>query len=91
MKKTKKHFLSIFILSIIFLTQFLLISSVDANPDSKLLDTVRDGGLEEIGKKAYNESGDPQDIRSVVVSLIKVFLTFLGIIFMALMIYSGYV
>jgi hypothetical protein len=57
---------------------------------SGLLDTVKEGGLDEIGDTAYNQSGTPTDIRVTVARLINISLGFLGIIFTTLVVYAGY-
>ncbi|NTW22462.1 hypothetical protein HGA34_02860 [Candidatus Falkowbacteria bacterium] len=55
-----------------------------------LLDTVKEGGLDTIGDDAYNQSGDPTDIRVIVARMINILLGFLGIIFTVLVVYAGY-
>ncbi|NTU99112.1 hypothetical protein HGA64_03855 [Candidatus Falkowbacteria bacterium] len=55
-----------------------------------LLNTVKQGGLDNIGSTAYNQTGDPSDIRVIVGRLINVFLGFLGIIFVVLVVFAGY-
>ncbi len=89
MKITKKHLLSIIILTVIFSAQFILVFNNTANADS-LLDTVKEGGLEKIGSGAYDTAGEPTDIRQTIVNIIKVFLTFLGLIFVVLILFAGY-
>ncbi|MEI7498063.1 MAG: hypothetical protein WCK11_02165 [Candidatus Falkowbacteria bacterium] len=56
------------------------------------LDTVLDqGGLSTIGKDAYGISGAaPDDVRITVAKIINVFLSFLGIIFVVLIVWSGF-
>jgi hypothetical protein len=91
MKITKKHFLSFIVLFIIFLAQFVFISNLKiAQADSRLWDMVKKGGLGEIGSDAYGDSGEPTDPRDITMNVIKVFLTFIGIIFMVLIMLAGY-
>lgn len=54
-----------------------------------LLDTVKEGGLDTVGK-AYGQTDEPTDIRVVVARIINVLLGFLGIIFTALVVYAGF-
>ncbi len=87
----KKHFLSFIILLFLFLAQFLLISNIDiVYADDNLLKMVGDGGLDKIGSKAYDQSGEPTDVRTIVVNVIKIFLTLIGIIFLVLILLAGY-
>jgi len=90
MKITKKHFLSLIVLSIIFLAQFLLISNINNAQAGSLWDMVGEGGLDEIGSKAYQQSGTPTDVRTITVNVIRIFLTFIGVIFMVLILLAGY-
>ncbi len=66
--------------------QFLAVSSAQAG---SWLDTASDGGLKEIGSTAYGQN-NPKDIRIVVALIIKVVLGFLGIIFLALLVFAGF-
>lgn len=52
-------------------------------------DTAKEGGVEKIGTEAYDTtiSKDPRDI---VIDVIKIFLTFLSIIFIVLIMLAGY-
>lgn len=47
-------------------------------------------GFEEIGSKAFGTTGAPKDIRIIVSQVIRVFLGFLGIIFVYLIVLAGY-
>lgn len=47
-------------------------------------------GMDSVSKEFGADTDDPVDIRTIMVSLIKVFLTFLGIIFLVLIIMAGY-
>lgn len=46
-------------------------------------------GTNEIGKK-FSDSGDPVSIKIVILRVIKIFLEFLGIIFLIIIVLSGY-
>lgn len=47
-------------------------------------------GKEDLGKPFGETTGNPTDIRQVVVNIIKVFLSFLGLIFLILIIWAGF-
>lgn len=54
-------------------------------------DRVQEGGLQEIGDQAFDESGEPErSIESIVAGVIKVMLGLLGIIFVVLLILAGF-
>jgi hypothetical protein len=91
MKIAKKYFLSFIVLTLIFSAQFIFISNINiVHADSNLWDMVKEGGLEEIGSKAYKQSGTPTDPRTITVNVIRIFLTFIGIIFLVLVMLAGY-
>ena len=90
MKITKRHFLSFIILLFFFLAQFVLISNINNAQAGSLWDTVEEGGLDKIGSEAYDQSGTPTDVRTIVINVVKVFLTLIGIIFMVLILLAGY-
>jgi len=54
------------------------------------LDQVQEGGLEEVGRTAYGESGEPQPLQLVIANVVKVGLGLFGIIFVILIIMAGY-
>lgn len=47
-------------------------------------------GMDRVGEKFGEGSGEPEDIRSIVVNIIRVALTFLAIIFLILTIMAGF-
>ncbi|HMB65865.1 MAG TPA: pilin [Patescibacteria group bacterium] len=47
-------------------------------------------GVEEVGEDAYGQSSDPKDPREIVANIIEVILGFLAIIFVGLIIWSGF-
>lgn len=49
-----------------------------------------EGGLEEIGDTVFGETDEPRTIPEIVARIIKYLFTFLGIIFLALIIYGGF-
>lgn len=51
---------------------------------------AEEGGLAEIGSTAFEQSDKPKDIRSIIASIVKVLLGFLGIIFTVLLILAGF-
>ena len=87
-----KRFLSVIILFIAFFgfTQFVLPQNINSANAASLWETVKDGGVEKIGTDAYNAGATSKDPRDIVIDVIKVFLTFLGVIFVALIMLAGY-
>jgi len=93
MKTTKKQIIIFALLLLLFSAQFILIQSspktCDA-ADSKLWTLQEQSGLDEIGKDAYGGEEPKNDIKQIVVNIIKIFLGFLAIIFVALIIFAGF-
>lgn len=87
MQIRKKQILSFLILTFIFSSFFLLSMETKAG---SLWDTVKKGGLEEIGTTAYQTTDKPEDVRVIVARIIKVFLGLLGIIFLVLLVLAGF-
>lgn len=81
------------ILKLSFLSSFLFIfvgiMPIQAQTGS-WIDQVQEGGLEEVGRTAYGESGAPQPLQLVVANVIKVALGLFGAIFVILIIMAGY-
>lgn len=91
MKLTKKKIFSLLIISLLFLPQILFFGNpLPAKADDSLWNLTGEGGLKEIGATAYGGETPRNDIRLVVANIIKVFLGFLGIIFLVLIILAGY-
>lgn len=82
-KKLLKHFFAFFLL---VLLNFSLYQVAQAG----ILDTVNNGGLSDIGSKGFDTTGTPQDIRVTIAKIINRLLGFLGIIFVALIMYAGF-
>lgn len=72
-----------------FLYIFVGIMPIQAQTGS-WIDQVQEGGLEEVGRTAYGESGAPQPLQLVVANVIKVALGLFGAIFVILIIMAGY-
>ncbi len=87
-----KKFLSIIVLFIALFgaAQFLLPQNINSANAANLWDTVKSGGVEKIGTDAYNAGATSKDPRDIVIDVVKVFLTFLGVIFIALIMLAGY-
>jgi len=86
MKNTKKIFL---IILSVFLINFSLFNSIQAGSlwdDQEGMKT--DQG--QIGFLFGNGSNNEQDVRLVVINVIKIFLQLLGLIFLVLLLLSGY-
>lgn len=74
-----------------FLTIILNVQPIMAQTtDSGWIDRAQEGGLNAIGTTAYEQSGAPRPLALIVVSVIKVFLGVLGIIFLILIITAGF-
>ncbi len=90
MKITKKHLLSFILLLIFFFTPLFFNYSICPTKAGSFLDMANEGGLDEIGREAYKTTGEPKDIRIIATNIIKIFLGFLGLIFVVLIIVGGY-
>ncbi|MFH1661947.1 MAG: pilin [Candidatus Falkowbacteria bacterium] len=84
----KKYFLSFFILLIIFLGQVAFISNIHAGSLWESQEGM--SGADSIGEAFGETAGTPRDVRTIVGNVIKVFLTFIGIIFVILILLAGY-
>jgi len=88
MKNTKKKVLSAFILLTFLVIPSFLITQTNIVSASSLWDAQV--GIEDVGQKAYGEPGEPQDIRITAMKIVNVVLQFLSVIFLILIILSGY-
>ena len=89
MKKFKLHFHSFLLLLLIISIKFILISGLSvalAQPASHLEQDM----FNQVGKHAYGETGQPLDVRIIVVRIINVFLGLLATIFLILLIIAGF-
>ena len=87
MKKAKFFVL---ILLTFFVSGFFLFSPVSVSQAAGPFAPENQTGVEEVGKEAYGESGEPQDVRQTVAQIIKIVLGFLAIIFVVLIIWGGF-
>lgn len=90
--KAKKYFLSflLLLLSLFILTQPFLAQPIpEAQADDTLWDMQRQSGIDKIGSKAFGGEV-PKDIRIIAARAIKIFLGFMGIIFLVLIIIAGF-
>ncbi len=90
--KIKKHFFSALLLSLFLLSQMALIQFSSPSPaqaESKLWDMQKQSGIGVIGGQAFGGE-TPRDVRQITVLVIKVFLGFLGLIFLILIIRAGF-
>jgi cytochrome bd-type quinol oxidase subunit 2 len=69
---------------------FLTLMPVAGQTASNWLDRANDGGLNTIATDAYNTTGTPRSIGSIIASILKVVLGFLGIVFVVLIIVAGF-
>lgn len=54
------------------------------------INRAEEGGLNSIGATAYGQTGEPRPLPLIVASVIKVFLGFLGVIFVILILVAGF-
>lgn len=91
MLKNPKKIVSFFLI-LLTLGAFSFVSLRPAS--ASLWDTITDkeqGGLEEIGDTVFGDSTPKNTIPEIVARIIKYLLTFLGVIFLTLIIYGGFV
>lgn len=89
MKKTKIFLFSIF--GLMFITAGTLsFSSSDNAQAASPFSLDEQTAMEEVQQDAYGDSGDPQDIRAVVANIVQIVLEFLAIIFLVLVVWSGF-
>ncbi|MFH0854029.1 MAG: hypothetical protein V1891_00850 [bacterium] len=74
--------LSVFSISYIFSPQ-AIVSAVS-------FENMRDEGLDDLGKIAYGSEKPPKSATEIVAEIIKYALSFLGIIFLVLILYGGF-
>jgi len=88
MKITKKHLIGI----VLFLFLFLIYAGVILNAPKANAGSLweRQVGKTEMGRPFGEASADARDIRVMVIYVIKVFLTFVGIIMLILMMWAGF-
>jgi hypothetical protein len=82
-KKLLRH---LFAFSLLLLVNFSLYQFAHAG----ILKTVQDGGLNTIGQTAFDTNVAPVDIRVTIAKIISQLLGLLGIIFLCLILYAGY-
>jgi hypothetical protein len=87
MKNAKKKVLSAIILLTFLILPTILITQTNSVSASSLWDAQV--GIEDVGQQAYGES-TPQDIRITVMKIVNVVLQFLSVIFLILILISGY-
>jgi hypothetical protein len=89
--KLGKHICGWMILFSLILPVFSAASINSAQAaDSGWWGVAKEGGLDKIGKTAFDETGEPDNIIIVVSRIIKVFLSLLGIIFVVLLVWAGF-
>jgi hypothetical protein len=87
MKNAKKKVLSAIILLTFLVLPTILITQTNSVSASSLW--YAQVGIEDVGQQAYGES-TPQDIRITVMKIVNVVLQFLSVIFLILILISGY-
>jgi len=87
----KKKLLSFLYLSILFIHIFsLTLLTAPLKTQGVTMDQMRDAGLGEIGETAFGSETPQTSVPEIVAKIIKFLLTFLGIIFMILILYGGF-
>ena len=97
MKITKKYVISFMAVSLFVFIQVagVLIVQNNALAANSLWETQQGMGLSgpgqgTIGSVGFSKAGDVKDVRTIIGSIIRVFLGFLGIIFTVLLILAGF-
>ena len=85
----KKHLFSLIIISFLFVVQFSLVANVGEVKATWWSHQIGMGG-DEVGGVFGESSGDPRDVRDIVIDIIKVILTFFALIFTILLVWAGY-
>lgn len=80
-------FFTLFALTITFLAPA---GAIMAQQQSMWLNVVQEGLQGSVGPIAYNETGQPKDIRIIVAGIIQVFLGLLATIFIILIVIAGF-
>jgi hypothetical protein len=90
LKNSKKIFSVFFILLVVSIYGFTQLQPVSASVWDSIINKS-EGGLEEIGDTVFGGETPKNTIPEIVARIIKYLLTFLGIIFIALIIYGGFI
>ncbi|MBU0619972.1 MAG: pilin [Patescibacteria group bacterium] len=93
MNNIKKKFLvfSVFLFSFLFLSQFVFIQNVSSTNAATSTIWDQQEVLKEIGNSAFDASaGEPATIGTVIAKVIKIALGLLGVIFVVLLVISGF-
>ncbi len=90
LKNSKKILSTFLILMTLGIFSFICLRPASAS----LWDTITDkdeGGLKEIGNTVFGSETPKNTIPEIIARIIKYLLTFLGVIFIALIIYGGFI
>ncbi|MDD5291180.1 MAG: pilin [Patescibacteria group bacterium] len=89
--KIKKHLLAASLLSLLILPQLALVQFSSPSPAQAAESNLwkNQTGAQIIGGQAFGDE-TPRDVREITVLVIKVFLGFLGLIFLVLIISAGF-
>lgn len=87
MKITKQRTLIFLLLLSFFALQIICVLNIPEVQAGNLWEMQE--GREKIGAE-FGQAGEPTDVRVVMVNIIKIFLTFVGIIFLIMIILGGY-
>jgi amino acid transporter len=92
MKITKGKILNFIVFFAIFLmmAQLILIQDIGSAHADDDLWKMQVGMEEEIGKEAFGQTGNPEDVRVIVAKVVKVILSMVGITFFVLIVLAGY-
>ncbi len=88
----KKNFISILSFTIvsIFAVSIFNISSPAKTANAQLFEEMKDAGLSQIGRTAYGSELPQQTAPEIIAEIIKYALSFLGLIFLILTLYGGF-
>ena len=91
MKTTKPNFVFYVLIALSLLAPIFFMASVSPADaaNQTLWDMQKDSGLEDVGAEAFGDS-TPTDVRVLTAKIIKVFLGFLGTVFLFLVVWSGF-
>lgn len=92
MKKSVSHLIKTAIFALLCAASifYILSPAKKANADSaNMFKNMQDEGLHTIGETAYGDQ-KPQPVMAIIAEFIKYFLSFLGLIFLTLILYAGF-
>ncbi|MFC1612751.1 hypothetical protein ACFL23_00275 [Patescibacteria group bacterium] len=88
----KKIFISLISLFLIssFCYGLVYSTSLIHTAQASMFDEIKEGGLEDIGYTVYGSETPQKSVTQIIAEIIKYILSFLGIIFLVLTLYGGF-